>query len=130
MIPYLKLGPLDAPKLEIMPSDVNPVVALMIEHYSPLNEDDLDNVWTFVQLDGLFLGEDTESFFLKFETLCQRILVGELVQYDLDRIRTSEFADYLKRGMDDGVIGPGVKAAAQRFLEFLAAHPEHWPYRR
>ena len=130
MIPTLGLGPpWDAPDLEIMHRDINPVIALLIEHHSPLNECDLQSVWSFLQLDGLCLDAKSEGFFLKVENICQRIVAGELLQYSVDRIKTSEFEDYIKRGVDDGIVNHGVRVAAHRFLEFLATNPGYWPLR-
>lgn len=123
----LKLGPLDSPLAEFMPWDIYPVIAVMIELNPPLSPNDLDSVWTFLQLDTSFLDEESLSFFLKLEDACKRILAGEVAGYDADAIRQSEFAGYLDHGAKDGVVTPGVKAAAQRFLDLLAANPDYWP---
>lgn len=129
MTPTLSLGPWDSPSIEIMPWDIYPIIALMIETGDPLDKDVLESVWTFVQLDTLYLHGDSEGFFAKLEDTCQRIRAGELTHYSAVKLKNGEFAGYLDLHAKDGVVTPGVKEAAQRFLDFLAAHPDLWANR-
>ena len=129
MIPTLKLGPLDSPRLEIMPEEINPIVALLIEECPSTDCDVLNSVWSFLLLDCLHLSQSTEEFFISVENVCKRIVVGELTTFSADRIKASEFEGFLRKGVDEGVVTEATKIAAQRFLDFLAAHPEKWPFR-
>lgn len=127
MTPTLKLGPEDSPSIEFMPRDVEPLVILMIECGGPMCASELDSVWTFAQIDTLYLHEDSVGFFRKLEEVCRRVLAGELKQYSVIKIKNSEFAGYLDRDWNTGEVTAGVKEAAHRYLEFLAGNPEHWP---
>jgi len=127
MTPTLILGPSDSPSIEFMPQDIEPLVILMIEFCRPLSASELDSVWAFTGLDTLHLREGSIGFFLKLEDMCGRVLAGELTRYDVEKIKNSEFAGYLDRFCTDGVLTPGVRVAARRCLDFLAANPNFWP---
>jgi hypothetical protein len=127
MIPTLSLGPLlDEPSIEFMPEDIYPMVALMLDGHSALRPVDVVNILTFLRLDTLYLNDEAKAFFRDLEAISRGIVADELTHYDVAKIRTSEFADDLRIYANDGVISPGVKAAARRFLDFLAANPNHW----
>lgn len=127
MIPTLSLGPWDAPSFEVLPEDMNPIVALLIEQFSTADQD--NNLFQFLTLDTISLRDGSEEFFLRFENICKRIVSNEFAQYSVAKIQMSEYASYFKGGVGDGVISNGVKVAAQRFLDFLANHPDYWPLR-
>jgi len=129
MTPTFKLGPGDAPAIEILPSEINPLVALLVEERAPLDGEILNSILSFLQLDSLYLSKNSESFFLGFESICGRVVAGDLIQYSVARVETSEFAGYLKGGAGEGIVTSAIRAAAQRFLDFLAKHPDHWPLR-
>lgn len=130
MIPTLSLGPWDAPEFEIQPKDLNPIVALFIENFSAMSLDSDKSLFHFLSLDTLSLRDQSEDFFLKFESICRRIVSGEFVQYDIAYVQNSEFVNYFKGGVGGGVVTRDVKVAAQQFLNFLASHPDYWPLRR
>ena len=129
MIATLKLGPWDSPSIELMPSALEPLLVLMIERNAPLDEADLKAVWSFVQLDTVFLSERSKGLFFKLEETCKCVAAGQVETFDADAVRMSEFAGYLDRYLGDGVLTPAAKHAAQVFLDFLAAHPTYWPPR-
>jgi hypothetical protein len=128
MIPTISLGPWDAPSFEIMPSDLNPLLALTIVEYAPFDRDDEVALWTLLTLDGIFLSEDTDSFFRKLAEICRRVVGGELARLALPKIKASAFAGYLTCGLDEESIGQNVPREAGRFLEFLAGNPDLWPW--
>ncbi|MBB4083096.1 hypothetical protein [Brevundimonas lenta] len=94
-----------------------------------MSPDDLESAFSLLMLDTLFLRGKSEGFFLKFEDACRRIQSGELTHYGPSTLAASGFAEYLEKCSHDGTVTPDVKAAAQRFLDFLEANPGHWPLR-
>lgn len=129
MTPTISLGPFDSPSLEIMPWDIHPIITTMAGRFPSMSTEVRDSIWSFLQLDTLFLEDETEEFFSALEGVCRGIVNGDVSQYSIIDVKNSEFSSDLKRNANDGVITPGVKAAAQRFLDFLAANPEWWPMR-
>lgn len=129
MTPTLKLGPRNSPRFEVMPSSICPIIALLVEQYTPLNADDRDSILSFLQLDTIYLEKCTEGFFFKLEFICKRIVSNELVHYDVERLQISEFSEYLKCGTYEGKVTQEVRAAAQQFVDFLASHSDYWPLR-
>jgi hypothetical protein len=130
MMPTISLGPLDECEIEIEQKDIYPIICLIVEIFDPLNADDSISVESFLYHDGLCLRSHNESFFSKLETICKRIVGGEIAHYDVEKIRASEFAPaYGTRYAQDGIVTPGVKDAAQRYLDFLASNPDYWPWR-
>jgi hypothetical protein len=129
MKPTIALGPWDSPKIEFMPEDVEPLIILILQVYSPLDSADMASVWSIVGLDTLHLDELSASLFVKLEDISHRVLAGELTQYSVGIVANSEFAGSLDRFVTDGLVTPGTPLAAQRFLNFLAAHPNYWPPR-
>lgn len=127
--PTLKLGPWDSPSLELMPQAIEPLLVLAVQRNAPLNQTDLDAVWSFVRLNTVYLGEHSKRLFLKLEEACKCVVSKEVETFDADAVRMSEFAGYLDRFLGDGVLTPTAKHAAQVFLDFLAAHPTYWPPR-
>jgi hypothetical protein len=127
MTPTLSLGPWDSPAIEFMPQDIEPLVVLLMQRHAPLDEDTLGSVWTFVSLDTLHLSERSSDFFEKLEGICREVVSGRLTHFDAEQIRGSEFDGYLHRYLGDGSITSGVREAAERFLDFVAANPSHWP---
>mgnify|MGYP000069441217 CR=1 FL=1 len=127
MTPTLSLGPWDAPAIEFMPQDIEPLVVLLLQKYEPLSHPTHSSVWSFVTLDTLDLHDGSADFFEKLENVCREVVSGRLLQFDAEKIHNSEFDGYLTRHLGDGSISSGASAAAKQFLEFLAANPGHWP---
>jgi hypothetical protein len=128
MIPTMKLGPWDSPLAEFMPQEIHPIIALTVDGDASLDADQLRSVWTLLQLDTVFLNKDSEAFFLKVENVC-RIVAGEATNYNVSKIDSSDFVDYLKGCAKDGIVTPDVTVAAQRYLDLLDSNPEYWPLR-
>ncbi|WP_420478713.1 hypothetical protein [Brevundimonas sp. FT23028] len=129
MIPTLSLGPFDAPDFEIMPGDLYPLVAMLIEHSGPLTPDEIDSLNSLFLLDTLYLREKSRSVFQKLQVICEAVLSGALTRYDLSGGAQAELAEFLERNAGPGVVTPGMKVAARRFLDFLKANPDDWPLR-
>ncbi len=127
--PSLSLGPLDAPEFEFTPAVFNPIIALLIEQYSPLSRADHDTLWVLLEIDGVYLQENSAGFFRLFEQVCRRVVAGELRQCDVPRFQASEYKDWLRGGLGDGRVTDETVAGARGWLDFLASHPEHWPAR-
>lgn len=129
MTPTFSLGPFPAPSSEFMPREIYPIIALMVQAHEPLPQDVSDAVWDFLKMDTLYLDREAERFFELLEDTCRRIVADELTQYSALKVKTSEFAGCLDIHANDGVVTEGAKGAARRFLDFLAAHPDHWTNR-
>jgi len=127
MIPTLKLGPWESPAIEIPPSEINQVLALLLAVYAPLEGDMRDSLWSFLQLDTITLDERTESFFVGFERVCERIASSDLLEYSVAQVEASEFRGYFKGGVGDGTLTSATRSSARQFLGFLASHSDHWP---
>lgn len=121
MIATLKLGPYDAPSIEFVPQDIEPLVALASQNPEALTANDVDHIWSFLTLETLYLDEHSEPFFRRLESACREVLAGRIAQIDMERQKTSEFREYL-RYIGDGSISQSTRAAAQRFIEFLEHH--------
>ena len=74
MTPTLSLGPYGAPSIEFMPRDIEPLIALVIETQSPLDEDALGSIYSFVSLDTLDLANNSSGFFRCLEAVCQQVV--------------------------------------------------------
>jgi hypothetical protein len=126
MIPAIKLGPGDSPSLEILRRDIYPIIAVMLEHGCP-NPEAIAGARSFVYLDGIFLSDFGEEFFVKLEDICRLIVDGEVHDYDVDKLGESDFGEDLKIWVNSGLVTPEVKDGARRVLAFLAANPDYWP---
>jgi len=130
MNPTLSLGPWDAPSLEIEHGDLYPILAALIEKSRPVEPAHWGSIVSLLQVDGLYLREDTENFFLMFAEVCHRITAGEIKSYDPSWIDDSDIRFFVRTFPNDGIVTSGAKAAASRFMRFLAGHPDYWPLRQ
>lgn len=129
MIPTISLGENDAPEFEVLSSEINPIFAVMVELFSPLEEDERSSVLSFLSLDTLFLDKETNGLFQKIESACEKIVSGEVVGYDGNRFQSSEFGIYARPETVTGVIDEKIVQTAKRYLLFLASNPSYWPFK-
>ena len=127
MNPILKLGPYDSPSIEFYRSEIDPIVFLMVEVNRPLSPLDLDHVLSFVELDSLYLDDASLGFFLMLESVSKKIVGGELTRFTINEDLPAAFKSHFDRYPSDGLITQESKLAAQRFLDFLGRHSNHWP---
>ncbi|NEX91886.1 hypothetical protein [Caulobacter sp. 17J65-9] len=133
MIPTIYLGPAgDAPEFEILDEDLYPIVAMVIESKPALSDDEINSLSMFLALDTLHLDSEAGNLVSRFADVCQRILAEELVKYHPGTLTASdEFCWYLRPGcVGEGGVTPGVKDAAKRFLDFLAANQGNQSFER
>jgi hypothetical protein len=112
-----------------MPWEIQPIVALLVERCAPLNTDELDRVWSLLQIELISLDRHSESFYLKLIKVCQSVASEEVKKYSVNKIEASEFQDCFNLCDECGDITSEVKAAAKRFLNFISENPEYWPLR-
>ncbi len=127
MSPELSLGPLNSPSIEFSREEIYPIVAYILQNAHDLNDDRVDNIRTFIGLDTAYLHRGTEWLFRCLETVCKAILAGEAHPINRYQLKFSEVGSWLTVNMKTDDIPPESKGAAQRYLDFLAAHPDHWP---
>lgn len=130
MNPTLSLGPWDAPSLEFEHGDLYPILAALIEKSRPVEPAEWDSIVTLLQVDGLYLREDTKNFFLMFADVCHRITAGEIKSYDPSWIDDPDIRYFVRTFPNDGILTSGAKATASRFMRFLAGHLDYWPLRQ
>jgi hypothetical protein len=127
MNPLISLGPYEAPDFDLLHEDLYPILASLIERSEPLSEETWNALLCWLQLDTVFLADDTRNFFLKFEDACRRIASEEVTSYNPSWTQTHDIEWNLRRFPNDGVVTTGAKTAAQGYLDFLAAHPDWRP---
>ena len=127
MTPTLILGRNGAPSLELEHPVLNTLAALLVERHRPLDREDGENLYFFLNMDTLFLSARTQSLFRKIEDICRRVAAGELTRFDVAVFESQELKGNLKGRAEAGVVTAEAKAAAQGLLDFLAEHPGHWP---
>ncbi len=125
MPPTLYLSDGETPSIEFLRREIYPLVALLLEMGAPLKEHTHESVWAFVSLDTLRLDDRSREFFLMLERVCQEVIKGKISEFDIKLVEQSEFAGFLV-ALGDGKITDAVRSAAQRYLAFLTAHPQHW----